>query len=283
MPQPAGAWRPQCVSVPLDRLLRVTEENAGSRLHGALQAYEAGRHDSQPQVPLHVWGEVLGCETSYETMLEVQRLGGLVLEVRWWAENEGPAFLREAVRRHAPTWMKCLSTSLQVRVNPTDYRVDADSLTILASIATLMNVTTVQAGLTTRQLRTAIDQVRALRDEIVADDELPVDLRDALLQRLRAVEDALEIWDAGGDLALLEALERLAGVLMFGAAPTANDKGEYPTVINKVYAFAGRVYQWIAAGVTLKEGAQLAVGTGELLGLVPPGSAAALEVLDPAP
>lgn len=258
----------------------VIEENAGSRLHDALEAYEGKRHDSAAQVPLDVWRAVLGCEDAYETMLEVQRLGGLVLEVRWWAENEGPAFLREAVRRHAPAWMKCLSPSLQMKVNPTDYRVDADSLTILASIAALMNTTTVQAGLTTRQRRTAIDQVRALRDEIVADEELPVDLRDALLQRLRAVEDALEIWDTGGDLALLEALERLAGVLMFGAAPTANDKGEYPTVINKVYAFAGGVYQWLAAGVTLKEGAQLALGTGELLGLVPPGSAAALDMLD---
>lgn len=271
------------VSARLGRVVSVTDENAASRLHAALERYEGQRHASAAQVPLEAWREALGCEDIYEAMLEVQRHGGLVLEVRWWAENEGPAFLRAAVRRHAPAWLKCLSPALQMKVNPTDYRVDADSLTILASIAALMDTTTVQTGLTTRQRRTAIEQVRQLRDEIVADEELPTDLRDALLQRLRDVEAALEIWDTGGDLALLDALERLAGVLMFGAGPTRDEKGEYPPLVNRVYAFAGGVYQWLAASVTLKEGAQLALGTGEVLGLLPPGSAAALDVIDPGP
>lgn len=221
---------------------------------------------------------MLGCDAELETMLELQRLGALVPGVVWWAQNEGPARLAPAVIRHAPTWMSVLSPGLTVNVSAGSYRVAEDALTPLASAAALMDLGGDTHALTATERQTAIDQLRQLRDDVSSDDDLPSDLRHAILDRLRDVEGALETWQAGGDDALAAALERLAGVITMAVVGMTDEasEAEYPPILKQVAAYVGGLYQAIAGVVTLKEGAQLALYAGEIFGALPPGSAAVL-------
>lgn len=252
--------------------------NAAERLHDALQEYERRRHPQSQQVPVKVWKQVLGLKDDFETMLELQRMGSLVPGVVWWAENEGPERLRDSVKRHAPAWLAALSPGLTNPVQPGSYRLRGDALTPLASVASLMDAQKVTGALTARERQSALDQLRTLRDDIGKDADLPDDLRQAVLERLRDVEAALEIWGVGGDEALAAALERLAGVITLGVAQMrgADGAGKYPLIMKRLAAYVGGVYQAIAATVTLKEGAQLAMHAGETFGMLPPGTSQSL-------
>lgn len=225
---------------------------------------------------MKAWAKALGTDDDFDLVLELQDLGQLIVKVHEWVVENGPGFLQEAVRRHAPTWSACMSTALTGNVNPADYRVSQDSRDHLGSISALMDAQSVARSFTTRERREALEGIRALRDEVLAGEDLPADLKTAILDRLRDVEAALETWSAGGDDALAAALERMAGVVTMGIVATADKDGNFPTVLNRVAQITGRLYQALATGVTLREGAQLALFAGESAGWLPPGTAGAL-------
>lgn len=251
--------------------------NAAARLHDALEAYEAARSGNS-EIPLRVWQNVLGHEDEFDTMIQLQGLGALVPDVVRWAEDEGPQRLRSSVHRHAPTWMSVLSPGLTMTVQSTSFRVHDDALTPLASAAALMDLRTDTSGLTERERQSAQEQLRKLRDEIINDENLPEDLRRALLDRLHEIESALEVWETGGEGALAASLERLAGVVVLAATGMAgpDSQTKYSPTLARVAEFVGGVYSSIAGVVTLKEGAQLALYAGEAIGTLPPGTAGLL-------
>lgn len=250
-------------------------DNAASRLHDALEAYDAKRIRTGGQAPVAAWQTALGTKTEFETMLKLQQLGSLVPDVVWWAKNQGPPRLKDPVLRHAPTWMSVLSPGLTDSVQPTRYQVSADALVPLASAAEMMDIGSSTNPLTASERQESLDQLRDLRDIIQADKDLPSDLRTVILDRLREVEGALETWSSGGTDALARALESLSGVIILGAAGM-NEDDEVPSSLNRAMQFTSKIYKAISVSVTLKEGALLALTGTEAFGLLPPGTSAAI-------
>lgn len=198
-----------------------------------------------------MWSEILG----YAPELAREHLGAvaaLVTQIDAAVSAPGREQIAAPVARYRKQWLDAVFpfgrtfSEATVSVRPSDEAHEA-----LGLVAAILEAVAPEGAIPSEEDRDElVKRVGILIEEVTDDDELPVEVADLIVARLRAIEDALFHIDVGGPEAVRQATEALMGAAV--ASSVVHEKARNAGVIKNVMAVAWSISAFFAAGPAIQ-------------------------------
>lgn len=206
------------------------------------------------------WGEVLGVPPEVVGG-QLGKVAALVTQLDE-AVSDDPERERIAatVARYKPSWLlAALPFQLSFQADVAEIKPSPESYEALGLVADILGAVSPDESEPSEEERERrLDELRGLRDEVRGDEELPERVRHLIVDRLTAVEVAIEHMNIGGAEAVQHALEALLGATF--ANSVMNEKTAKSKIIQKVVRTAGVIWVVFTSGPTAQQSIEMWTG-----------------------
>lgn len=230
------------------------------------------------------WGSILGIPS--ETVGgQMGKVAALVTQIDEAVSEPGRERIAMTVNRYRPNWLLA-AQPFQFALSDavTNIRPSPEAFEALGVVAELLGqIAPDESEPSEEERERRLDDLRALREEVRADEELPERVRHLIVERLTAVEAAIEHINIGGSEAVQHALEALLGAAL--ATTVTNEKTAKSKIIKKVMSTAGVIWVVFTSGPTAQQSIEMWTGAYNELtsGPVAAQTAAAQPTPSPSP
>jgi hypothetical protein len=239
-------------------------DNPAGRLHDLLSRL-AEHPPSNPVID--AWAEVLGVEQR-DVILRLGDVANLVPQIQAAAESGNEPALVDSVTRYRDAWAK--------PIFPVDSAFNSELHRVLPDGPAMETLNLVSAQLhriapdgvvpDEVELAKLKARLREISDEIQVAEEIPVELRELIVDRLGDAVSALEHLNVGGPGAVKRAMEALIGSVL--TTPENRDIAVGSQKIKKMLAIAGVIWVGFTAGQEVPKSIE---GWGTTIQLLTPG------------
>ncbi len=230
-------------------------DNPAGRLHAFLVAYqEAATNGGNVRV---TWGAALDLNDPVAIHLKLSEIGGLILEVHRAVSRQGRPAYRELCSHHIPEWASPFNTPL----NATAPVVPSSALLGLNAISDFLSERASEGVLPDDEERRSLrEEVWMTIEETKEADDVPVEVRQVILERLHQIIWALDHVQVGGPEAVAAAVERLvASLVIHGQTPKSN-------LAKRCWNLVEVFFRTLKRGPEIREGLE---GWSDVLGIGP--------------
>jgi hypothetical protein len=179
---------------------------------------------------------------------QLGKVAALVTQVDEAASEPDRGRIAVTVDRYRPKWLLA-AQPFQFTLNDALANIlpSDESYEALGMVADLLGAIAPDESEPSEEERARrLEELRGLREEVRADDELPERVRHLIVDRLTAVEAAIEHINIGGSEAVQHALEALLGAAL--ATTVTNEKTAKSKIIRKVMGTAGVIWIVFTSG-----------------------------------
>lgn len=236
-------------------------DNPAGRLHDLL----ARLGENPPSSPvIAAWAEVLGVQRD-EVIVHLGPVADLVRQVQNEADKAGSRALLAPVERYRSIWAR--------PIFPVDQAFDAQLRNVLPDQAAMEALDTVSALLHETapdgvvpeegELDARKKELRSLIDEVEVATEIPEEIKHLLIDRLRAVEEAIEHLNVGGPGAVKRAMEAAMGSLL--TTPQTGEVAAKSPTVRKMVTTLWVIWAIFSAGQPVHQSIEGWTGTVQVL------------------
>ncbi len=236
-------------------------DNPAGRLHVFLTQYRSIAEENRSIH--HTWAEVLGVEQQ-EVPVALAAVAGLIPTIEAAVSRSGDEDQSDAFNHYGSAWASSVIAPHRVATqtpSPGKELVDQGALVALGSLSAFLSATQSEGAVPAEgSVEDLKGQVVAAIDELGRANEVPVDVRRLMHDRLHDVLWALDRLRIGGPDAVQAAVDRLVVSVV-----TAPQDAQRTSAVKKVWAAACAVAAAFLAGPRIQSSIDAWAKMGELL------------------